>query len=344
MPTIYELFSSNFSWDRHDGLFGVELETETLNPYDYPKMKYWNTVQDGSLRNFGVEYVLKSPMDLDQIGLAFNEFDSLKFNFLPDSPSTSSHVHINVLNETPLTVANFLVVYTLVENILIHLSGEDRRSNLFCMPIKDAQRSFDNMKRFLKGLSTKNGQGLVFNSRDVKYAALNLASFTRLGSLEVRSFRGVTKSSDIIEFLSTLQTILDFCREEKDPQKIFNSFKEDQKGLVRSLFPKNTLDKVDNWEKMLDLNLWYFASLATLQDWNKLSKQKPSPSFSTQDLDKLSRVLFDIPWTELTEAQQRTVITNYQQRSPLGSTLIPNPTNVFGELLPDTQNEIEEDF
>lgn len=65
MMNIFEIMNKysnvNFS-TRHDGQYGIEIETETLDSYDVPKFKFWKVDRDNSLRNFGVEYILKAPV------------------------------------------------------------------------------------------------------------------------------------------------------------------------------------------------------------------------------------------------------------------------------------------
>src|SRR5690242_2495326 len=112
---------------------GLEIETETKEPYDIPRFSFWAVHADGSLRDFGQEYVLVQPLAIEQIPLALDEFkDKTKgIKFIQDSLTTSVHVHLNFLDQSFQTLGNFLILYTMFENLLIRYSGEDRLSNLF---------------------------------------------------------------------------------------------------------------------------------------------------------------------------------------------------------------------
>ena len=68
---IFDIFSRNghYGLRRHDGDFGIEIETESEDQYKYPKSRFWDFHPDNSLRHFGVEYVLKAPMSLSKNSL-----------------------------------------------------------------------------------------------------------------------------------------------------------------------------------------------------------------------------------------------------------------------------------
>src|SRR5690606_24321632 len=106
--------------------------------------------------------------------------------FIRDPVSASLHVHPNMLNETFQTMGNFLTLYSLFENLLIRYSGPNRLSNLFCPPICDAEETSRNIVGMMEAVENKKFKGLMYDENRVKYAALNLSSLSRYGSLEVR--------------------------------------------------------------------------------------------------------------------------------------------------------------
>lgn len=193
MSNVYKaLTSRGMSYAAHKGTFGLEIETETAEAYDVPKFSFWDVHRDGSLRNFGQEYVLKQPLDFNEhIPLALEEFRVKTSKGILISlelcSQTSVHVHINFLGETFQTLGNFLTIYSLTENLLIRMSGADRLSNLFALPICDAETTFFNMKNMLDGIKAKQYNSMVFDPEYTKYAAINLAALSRFGSLEIRS-------------------------------------------------------------------------------------------------------------------------------------------------------------
>jgi hypothetical protein len=159
LSKIYDIMktANKYPGNKLAGDFGVEIETEvdTAKRYDYPKLRYWTAKKDGSLRDYGVEYVLNSPLSRNELKVALEEFDACnkKFKFRKDSISTSVHVHVNMLDDTYLTLANFITAYSLMENPLIDFSGPDRLSNLFCLPFCDAEGGVAQIVELLKAVN-----------------------------------------------------------------------------------------------------------------------------------------------------------------------------------------------
>src|SRR5690606_25616800 len=116
------------------------------------------------------------------------------------------------LHEAPITMANFLALYSLFENILVDYSGESRRSNLFALPIRVASATADNMRDLIRMFEKDNSSVCKFNPALVKYAAINLATLTKYGSLELRSFRGETDMQEVKDWLSIINNLLTYAR------------------------------------------------------------------------------------------------------------------------------------
>lgn len=214
MATIYELLKKYeiYRGNRSTGEVGIEIETETQASYDYPKLKYWKCDRDRSLRNFGVEYILRAPMALGELPSAYAEFKPLvkEFKFIQTPVSAGVHVHLNMQNDTFLTLANLLTTYSITENLLIRYSGPDRLSNLFCLPMCDAESIVKNNSQMLKDIA-RNYFSRVQQSEDgVKYGAINLAPLTKLGSVEFRSFRGTTDVEEINKWVQLLMSMKSF--------------------------------------------------------------------------------------------------------------------------------------
>src|SRR6185295_18987808 len=120
----------NTQWIRKQkgvsGVFGLEIETETLVPYALDmngrgggynflepfRLKDWKIVEDHSLGNFGYEYVLTKPLSFADTKKALEEFDQKtkeqKIEFLQDRQSTSVHVHMNFQHEPFKTLGNYV--------------------------------------------------------------------------------------------------------------------------------------------------------------------------------------------------------------------------------------------
>lgn len=225
---------SNYRFKNHKGRFGLEIETETPSSDEYPigfftlhvddssGKEYYTMANlpdfvghiDPSLRNFGMEYVFATPKDYDQSCEALDKFEKVmkNVNFIQDAPATSVHVHINMLNEEILTMANFLTLYAYYENVLVEYSGSARRSNLFALPIRVAEQTADNIVKLLRSISLGEQKAIAFNANYVKYAALNLACLSSLGTLEVRTMRGITDVKTIKNWLKIFDNMMEYSR------------------------------------------------------------------------------------------------------------------------------------
>lgn len=215
------------------GRFGIEIETEAKNKASYPNgflketlnplngsvywevpMDYWKAVKDGSLRNFGVEFVLRDPLDFVDVKKALDEFEvqTKGVKFLDGEVGTSIHVHCNVQNESLLFLGNFLTLLLLFENLLVEFSGETRRSNLFALPTKSAEGNLHVMKNMFKRLEKGELNSIAHSDENVKYAAINLSKLSAFGSIEIRCFRGTTKTDEIEQWVSLLDLIFNAAR------------------------------------------------------------------------------------------------------------------------------------
>ena len=155
------------------GTYGIEIETEVEAATSYPEgflnpktsdsghfvpelnsyveyfnlwCKSWKGVLDGSLRNFGVEYIVKKPHTYEGIIHAIDEFAEYTKDipFIENAPGTSVHVHINMQDEEILTIFTYITTWTLFENLLIEFCGEGRRTNLFALPSRVCEGNLTN--------------------------------------------------------------------------------------------------------------------------------------------------------------------------------------------------------
>ena len=320
---VYDIMKSTgvFKKNRHTGDVGIEIETETRGSYDHPTMKFWECKRDGSLRDHGVEYVMKGPVSFAQVDEVLDEFQdqNKKFKFNKDSISTSVHVHVNFLNDTFLTMANFITAYALVENLLVKYSGPDRLSNLFCLPFRDAEGNVGYIEQMLgainRGLYTKMG----LNPDNVKYAALNAAPLTQLGTLEIRTFRGETDVKVIKKWIDIIECLKKFARTpDMTPIKILELYKKERGDIIKTIFGKlaSEIDCSDR-EKLISINLRYAARFAVAsKNWESFGVMKMKPVYKEQlksTLDKLARDKFERDYDQLQYAEQTVINEQYER-------------------------------
>jgi len=333
VSTIYDIMRSTgkYGGDRLRGEVGVEIETETEKAYDYPKMKFWNTTKDNSLRDFGVEYILKQPMDIPDFEKALSEFDlaEKKYKFRKGSISTSVHVHLNFLNDTYLTMANFVTAYALVENLLIRYSGPDRLSNLFCLPMCDAEGVKDHIVTLLSYVNRNMFAKVSVPAEKCKYGGLNPSPLSTLGTLEVRTFRGETDTKIILRWIEILMKLKTFARRTNlTPVDIMHMWKDHRAGILDLIFHeyaaelrwKDPKTKKDVTDDLIRQNLKFAADFACVsKDWTKFGLLKIKPVYKEkckEALDEIAQRKFKGPFDSLQYQERVAVMESYHNLYP----------------------------
>jgi len=291
-----------------EGTYGIEIEAESLKkqPFkmghgdvDKDSFTFWDVKKDDSLRNYGNEFVLKAPVPYETIPEVLEEFaeKTKKISFIQDSISTSVHVHINMLPETWTTMGNLLTIYMFVENLLIEYSGEYRRNNLFCLPIRSVPHIQKVCNTIFQFVNEKNYNfRRALDVEQIKYAALNLSTLYRFGSVEFRSFRGVTDIDVIKTWVDIVHAMLVYSRQNITPPVIMDAYKERGNELLREIFGSawKYLDHPDK-EKLLRSNLWYASTLAyslTEDEWVKLNEKPAKPDLDDETLNKIALKIY----------------------------------------------------
>mgnify|MGYP001616743012 CR=1 FL=1 len=324
--TVYDDLKAFKGYKKHTGTYGIEIETEAPNPYAIPLFKYWKyTDEEHSLRGFGIEYMLKAPlMWPEEIDVGLREFETktAHCNFDKDSGSTSIHVHMNMLDESWLTLANIFTTYSLFENLLIRFSGPSRRSNLFCMPICDAEEQYKDIIQLLRYIKLGHFQRLWnFEEKTNKYSALNFVPLTIHGSIEFRSFRGDPSSAAIKTWIDILNHILLFSRQAESPAAIIDLYRQDKNRLGHTVFGNDLLTELyaeaikqgDDPEKLIAKNFWYAASIALWnKDWTSFGVIEKAPLKVDKAFDKFCMETFGKPHNLLTEEEKNIVEIIYK--------------------------------
>lgn len=313
MQTIYDQLYPWYKWKKSFGRFGLEIETEAKNKTAYnpgflipdvmedgkdgwqvPSLPGWVAHRDDSLRNFGVEYVFKEPVDFKKANELLDLFGNVTrgVKFIEGSPGTSVHVHVNILPETFLTMANFCTLFTMFENLLVEFSGELRRSNLFALPNRVAETTYWNICEMFKGIESGRTDSILFSDQSVKYAVLNLARLNSFGSLEIRCFRGTAIVDDIKQWLGILNRIIEFSRTPGlTPKVIIAEYNQNSIEFFSNVFEEyaGVLRSIPGFEGLVNRNLWYAGSIAmAAKDWMSIDThfaEKTPPKTKTSKMD-----------------------------------------------------------
>lgn len=219
------------------GQVGIEVEVE----FDRPLIRTpsegfdenWCGKYDGSLRQFGHEFVTIGPMSLNRshsaLGLLVGMLD--KQSFLKDSPRTSMHVHINVLDLTAVQVATAVTAYWLLEDALFNMFDKYRRINLFCLPLRQAQASVYDLISAFACFARPFTQ-----LRNHKYGAVNLSSVALYGTLE---FRGRDGSINLPEMRLWVSMLYDLVHTSSsrftDPRQLLDTVLQDVQDTGQTL-------------------------------------------------------------------------------------------------------------
>jgi hypothetical protein len=137
------------------------------------------------------------------------------------SPRTSVHVHVNMQQNTMKEIYNVICLYTILEELLVAFSGEEREGNLFCLRAKDAEY----IVNILSEAARKDSYEEVFNN-NWRYASCNFASLGKFGSLEFRSMRGTVDVSIIKQWVEILLLIKDKALKFSNPREIVERFQK----------------------------------------------------------------------------------------------------------------------
>lgn len=304
MASLREEFS-HLRLKKHEGDYGLEIETEVAKSEDYPKgffkehtdedngklvykfkdslNTHWIGHPDGSLRGFGMEYVLKKPLEISEVNKALDIFEeeTKKIPFIQGTPSTSVHVHLNVVKEGPIQLANFLTAYVLLESILVEFSGETRRSNLFALPVRCAEHSHRAIMSLFKKMEDRQKSALAFSQEAYKYASINLSPLSKFGSVEIRPFRGTTNVSEIKAWVNIIDRLWVYAKSEGlYPNQIPTEYGKKGIDFMLDIFGPYTIGLMSAIDNELDEyvgeNLFYAALIGNaIKDWDSLKNFFP---------------------------------------------------------------------
>jgi hypothetical protein len=195
--------------------FGVELELEGRNVgLQDIAVKGWSRVMDGSLRGEAIEYTTIGSKTADDVKKSvvdlFKKFrdNGVKFN---DSIRTSTHVHLNFSDKSVKQVVNFFSLFTMLEEVLQHYSGEDRKGNLFCISTREAEGIVGVLVRCLAEQSLGKFAGDRY-----KYAACNLSTLFKFGTVEVRTMRGASSPEQVNKWIDILNDMYEYAQNKMD--------------------------------------------------------------------------------------------------------------------------------
>ena len=199
---------------RLDGpLVGIELEYEQCKAGHLSAdlyRKWWTLDIDHSLRNGGIEFISKplKPSQLMPATLCVTKVLGEAGGVI--NKRCGVHVHLNVSDLTFEQLWNITTYYTLIEAMVFKEFADGREENHFCVPTyanSVLQRQFyDDAISLHRGIQKRTKRpgpsalgGSVIAPKQLlplrilatpKYAAMNVNSLPKFGTLEFRQMRG----------------------------------------------------------------------------------------------------------------------------------------------------------
>ena len=264
-----------------DKYVGIEIEAENIplsNEYLSTILNYWEVVTDGSLRNYGTEFV-SSMLRGSDISAALVELNQALAdnNMVPDfTDRTSVHIHIDGRFSTAPHLRLLVLYYLMYEPLLFSYVGKDRENNPFCVPFYKNTNGINNLAILFK-------DDFVFERvipvvrGSTKYEAMNLRSLQEKGSIEFRAHYGTLNIEEIFNWIKILLTLFRLAKETSEESffsSLYNTSYEERTIEIRNLFLRtpgidlNRCDTLAN-ESIAKLLLY---SKNTRSAWDEMSK------------------------------------------------------------------------
>lgn len=241
-----------------DDKVGVEIELEGFGRHKMGQVdERWKVVKDGSLRNNGREFVFKEPMYgtdvvecLENLPHTFRELGVVPVI----SDRCSVHVHLDVRDLEYSQLLTLITTYLLCEPYFFAVGGEERRDNIYSMPLASSD---DYLKRLGKALrGTGQEEGLMFRrhiDENVKYSAFNVAPVYTQGSVEFRHHRGTYHVRELIRWINMVLCIKRYTMRLGDtkitPDFIDEVVNGGYEGFIQQVFDGVDIPQyIDGWD------------------------------------------------------------------------------------------------
>jgi len=234
-PDISKFFSNQRT------LIGIEVEVEGAIQ---PALVFWNTTEDGSLRNDGFELVSLPVMgrNIDYALAELGEwFSKEKHSW---SHRCSIHVHVNAQMLSVEQVKLLLASYACIENLFFSLVSAERRGNPYCYPITDLNPSSINL-----------------GDHGLKYCAINVGnSLVDLGTIEFRHMDGNDNLIRIRRWIQLITKLHTFVKNGTDIKSMIESLDSESSywGFVKAILKGSHVvySTMDIVEEMINGVMW----------------------------------------------------------------------------------------
>lgn len=223
---------------------GVEVELEkvrygTAHIPDLPIRQFntfWETKEDGSLRDNGAEFVSNKGLTVELLPIALHALKQyIKIAMqagVTANARTGLHVHFNVGGMDLYTLCNILFLYAVYEPVFFFVSG-NRSDSIFSVPWQKNRVSLGNVITSLTQTIENVGYAHWRWRNYSKYCALNLSTIETYGTIEFRMHEGTTDDNKIERWVKTINSLFAYAKSTDLIENIqkFRSGRQDWKYL-----------------------------------------------------------------------------------------------------------------
>ena len=241
-------FEGVYPFITQNALLGIEIEVENI-PNLVPLDTYWSTHEDGSLRNYGREFV-SGALNPQQCVVALDYFFKHLKQSNPDysfSNRTSIHVHLNVRDMTQDQIYAMVLLYAIFEKFFYQFAGKRRLNSIFCVPL------------FRSNMLSKAYEMIYgLNQTWHKYSGLNLRPMLDsedrrgYGTIEFRHLYGTDDQETILSWLQAIICLRHYAMQENVAETLLREIEtmnttSSYMSLFMKVFPahQHTINKKD---------------------------------------------------------------------------------------------------
>lgn len=190
--------------NKTEGAIGVEVEMEMAEPVMFPEtiLKKWRVDQDGSLKGYGYELVLRKPEGRQAVENSVSLLkEGIAATGIPINKSIRAgvHVHLNMQENSVADIYRMMACYFPLETVLTRFCGDGREGNLFCLRAQDAEYMLDQAQKSLAANDLH-----LLRTNQLRYSAFNLQSLFTYGSLEFRALATKPELDNILPWVDIL--------------------------------------------------------------------------------------------------------------------------------------------
>lgn len=236
---------------------GVEIEAEGVRDAAWTVPDpHWRAVNDGSLRNSGVEFVFRRPLTPKEAVAALTEFDERGATY-DYSKRTSVHVHVNVLDISSPALLRFIILYLIFERVLYNRFGASRYSNNFCVPahVNESLLAFlsgIDRRRVVKHILQRERSGRAGNG--LKYGGINLSSLGNYGTLEFRFCAGTHEKETILLLVNVLCALRQYAVRKTEISRYIDEASDgNMSNLLYKVLPPQVVAQLGTYDELREL-------------------------------------------------------------------------------------------